>query len=281
MFSKEFDLKIDFEPNDLKIKKTINRTIRNTIYLLGLNIPYQLTLCNFCYNKKRKKVRVTAPSNHDALFELYKLDAIIRNVDDCIDNVLAKARKINTKKMFSVIKKFRLQLPEATAVAELFETEVKLMHQKSKNPKALIRRTVEVRPADFFLLSQHLQENFPTKLDKTDWKAAKSFYKEYHRLRDVIDDIISIDEDTSNNNYNLVIQSKKHKLKKSFIEEIVNNKLKRMKEEAKKIDNKKTKIIYEAVILFWEKEYKLIFKPLLNKYYKEISEFRKMYFYVK
>jgi len=280
MHTESFLIKLGFIPNDSKIERTINRTLRNTYFLLQLDFPYELTLSSFTYDVFTKKISIQSSSNFEILKELYLLDAQIRHVDDYIDNTLRKKRDSQVKIDEAIIN-FEKQFPIAKDVAKLFKLESKIMVNLPKNPKKLIADATNVRPADFFALANFLTKTFKSKLSHKDFAKARLFYEQYHMFRDIIDDIISVDDDTINNNYNVVIQAKRNKLNQNFVQELAMEKLRKMKKLIKSFSKKVDVNNYSNLIDFWEKEYYLMFKPLLHSYYTNLDNFRKIYFYVK
>ncbi|MDD3160201.1 MAG: hypothetical protein PHQ98_04490 [Candidatus ainarchaeum sp.] len=274
-----FKCNLNFKPNDMKIEKSVNRTLRNAHFLLQLEFPYSLALSTYRYNYDKQELVIKSDSHHEVLKKLYLLDAQIRHVDDVIDEEL---RPINNQiEIDKEIQKFEKDYPIAYDVAKLFKIESALINNQKLKQSDLIIATTEVRPADFFALSEILKKEFPSKLNKKDFAIAEEFYKEYHRYRDIIDDMISIDEDIVKNNYNIVIQSKSNGLSADFIQDLAIGKLTKLKQLLSEFSNDVMKKNYCDLIEFWEKEHDLMLKPLLFGYYENINTFRETYFYIK
>ena len=168
-------------------------------------------------------------------------------------------------------------------MAELFFLENQIISGKYKLQKLQdkIRELIEIRPTYFFTLSDVIVKNFGTTLSKKDYEISVEFYKEFQRLRDLLDDIMSIEEDIIKADYNSVVIAKNNDISYHFFEEIIKEKFVNLELLSNKLIDHPNKSIFNSTIDFWKPEYELLFKGLLVDFFIDITEFRKSYFMIK
>jgi len=275
---KNFDItKVNLQ----KVAKTTRGSIKKAIFYLNAKIPYAFTIN--LVNLSSLNIKDYMLKDGKEIEDLLALDAKIRFCDDILDNDLSRISPKPIKEMLSVIEKFEKDVPEAKRVAELFSLELDISNNvyKKAELEGKIKELIEIRPCDYFILVDKIIKNFGTNLSAQDLRYSTDFYKEFQRLRDLLEDMMSIEEDTIKNDYNSVILAKNRKIPYSFFDEIVTDKFSKMELSAQKINNHPNKNIFFETIDFWKKEYKLLFKKLLMDYYIDIEEFKKSYFIIK
>lgn len=267
--------------NSRKVLRTVRGSIKKSIFYLGAKIPYS-------YTNKLVTISHTELQNYllkggSRIKELIDLDIRIRNCDDILDNELSKIIPRPNKRIERTINIFKEQVPIAKDVAELFFLENKIISDKNTKLelKYRIKRLIEIRPSDYFALSDLIINSFGTILSKKDYKVALEFYKEFQRLRDLLDDIMSIEEDILNLSYNSIVVAKNNKIPCSFFENTIKDKFISLERLSSQLNTHPNKDIFIATVHFWKNEYELLFKKLLIDFYCSIKKFRESYFVIK
>ena len=164
----------------------------------------------------------------------------------------------------------------------MFKLELFLHCQNnSKNLKNNIKKIIEIRPCDYFLLVDEIIKFYGSSLSKKDFDNSYLFFREFQRIRDLFDDIMTTEEDENKNSYNSIVLAKKNRINYVFFENIIDKKFDNLENYYKKIKFHPNKILLYHTIRFWREQYKILFKPLLVNYYDDIDEFRRIYFMFK
>ncbi|MEK7202874.1 MAG: hypothetical protein AAB653_00975 [Patescibacteria group bacterium] len=276
--------KDDFNINQInlgKVVKTVRASIKKSIFYLGANIPYD-------YSESLVKVYSSGlqkylDKNGKRIKEVVELDAKIRYCDDILDDQLSKIRPKPIKKMKEIINLFQVEVPMASEVAQLFLLEVDIVNKSFSEQllKEKILNIINIRPCDFFVLAKVIIKNFGTSVSEQDFKYSWDFFVEFQRIRDLMDDIMSVEEDLLKKDYNSVIIAKKNKISYHFFEDIIFEKISNLKFIISKIQKHPYKDVFIESIDFWEKQYSVLFKKLLVDYYVDLDEFKKSYFIIK
>ncbi len=286
----EFDfplIKKDFSvPNYLsnvnikKVERTLRFSIKKCYYYLGAKFEYGLT--NFRFKFHNGVLSIFSFSDHDFLYELFLLDGIIRCADDTIDNLNEESGKLSREQLDRAISKM-IELNKSTApVAELFYKESELLYEENMiEPELKIKDLINIRPCDFFVIANKIMDKYGYSLSNDDYKYAKTFFMEFQILRDLLDDMMAVDEDLSNKNYNSIIVAKHSGLKPVFFKQVVIEKLDLLRVATNHIVDKSRMDFFLELIIMWENYCNTIFYPLLNAYYGDIKEFRKTFFMIK
>lgn len=263
-----------------KIIKTVRGTIKKGIYYLGAQIPYELTkLLISPLSQPFEEIIKEYP----VVGELYETDAKIRETDDLLDEVLSKKEPFPIEEMRKVIAEFVALSPNFNEAGKLFSLELAIREHKkdTEQLRSRIKELIDLRPCDYFLLANILIERQGSALNEDDLGYAISFFHEFQRLRDFLDDMMSIEEDTLKNSYNSIVIGKACGIPWNFFDEVVLDKLSKMDEYSKKIYQHPYQDLLSKTVTFWMAEYNLLFKPLLTTYYFDIKEFEKCYFMFK
>ena len=278
MFKNDFDIN---NVNGGKLIKTVRGAMKKALFYLGAKVPYE-NIDNLAIASS-SNIEKFLISKDEKIKKLIQLDAKIRYCDDILDNKLAKQSPRPINKMKEIINQFNEQVPEAKEVAKLFRSELELLNNNmdKKKLKEKITNLIEIRPSDFFILVNMAVELFSTSLSDKDYKTAVNFYQEFQRLRDLFDDIMSIEEDILKADYNSIVIAKKNGISYRFFEEIIDTKFLRLHKLSDKLNQHPHANIFNETIKFWVDEYELLFKKLLIDYYVDIDEFRKSYFMIK
>jgi hypothetical protein len=266
------------EVNIKKVEKTVLRSLNKAFFYLDAKFNYDLTKTSFCLNNN--KLQITAIGHHDFLFELFKIDGHIRKADDFIDNRL-NGERFDRAVFVDIINEMISFDDETSQVAELFMQEEQMLHNCNKeNIKVDLEKIINIRPCDFFLLVDKIVRKFGTHLSEKDFHSAKYFFYNFQILRDLLDDIMSVDKDLLNKEHNSIIIAKENGVSELFIRKIIATKIKNLKHAVSRIKDKEVDFFID-VISFWENHTKNLFLPLLESYYKSLKEFRKKYFIIK
>jgi len=278
MFKEDFSLS---KVNIGRLLKTISRSIKKSYFYLAAEVPYSLT--SDLIRIEDADIEKFLKNRGRDLKDIILLDAKIRFCDDVLDNKMSRMRPKPISSMKKYISSFEKEVPEAHEVAKLFRKEIAILSGKYsiEKMKLFIKELIEVRPSDFFLLVEKIILQFGTKLAPEDYAHSFEFYKNFQRLRDLLDDIMSIEEDVLKNDYNSIVVGKKAGISYHFFEEIILEKLSLLKEEFRSIHKHPNKNLFSDTIFFWEEQYSLLFKRLLVDYYVNLDEFRKSYFLIK
>jgi hypothetical protein len=267
--------------NVRKILRTVRGSINKALFYLGAKIPH-------AYVDDLAKLSAGDLENYlsgrgNKIKDLMDLDIKIRNCDDILDNDLSKTDPRPTEKILEVIEAFKKEVPEADEVARLFSLENEIISGQfdSAELQQAIKNLIEIRPTDFFVLSEMAIRNFGTVLSKGEYEISLEFYKEFQRLRDLLDDIMSIEEDIIKSNYNSIVTAKNNNISYHFFEEIIREKFDHLDSLSGQLVDHPNKSIFISTIDFWKPEYDLLFKRLLIDYYINIDEFRASYFMIK
>ncbi len=174
-------------------------------------------------------------------------------------------------------------MPEAKLVANLFLAEDDILSNDYPNNLLMekLKNLIDLRPCDFFLLAESIVKDFGTALTRADYKYSLEFFLEFQRLRDLLDDIMSTEEDLLKKDYNSIVLAHKKNISYHFFEEIIFKKMANLKILAQKIKAHPHKNIFEDTINFWNDQYQILFKRLLIDYYINLEEFKKSYFMIK
>lgn len=276
-----FEIKDYKSINARKIFRTVRGSIKKAIFYLGCKIPYS-------YADDLEKLNADnladyLSSDGKQIKDVIDLDIKIRNCDDIIDNKLSKIKPRLQERITDIIKTFKKEVPEAKAVAELFSLENKIISGSviGKKLEEEISELIEIRPSDFLVLSDIIVDKFGTTLSKKDYKISLGFYSEFQRLRDLLDDIMSIEEDIIKKDYNSIVLAKDNGISYHFFEEIIREKFSHMELLFNQLTDHPHKEVFADTINFWRPEYELLFKRLLIDYYIDINEFRRSYFMIK
>jgi len=276
------DAELNFSKiNTQRMLRTVRGSIKKAIFYLGAKIPYDYTedlaglssaeVQNYLKNKGQK------------IKKYIELDVKIRLCDDIIDNQLSVIKPRPEKRIIEVIKTFIKEVPTAKIVGELFLAENDIIGNDYPEDllKTKIKNLIDIRPCDFFLLTKNIVNDFGTTLTKIDYKYALEFFLEFQRLRDLLDDIMSTEEDLLKKDYNSIVLAHDKNISYHFFEEIVLEKMANLKLLSQKIKSHPHKNIFEDTINFWDNQYNILFKKLLIDYYINIDEFKKSYFMIK
>ena len=176
------------------------------------------------------------------------------------------------------ISDFRKKDKDFKEVADLFKLELDLHIGKGQNFENKLRKIIEIRPCDYFLLVDNIISRFGSVLSAEDLYNSNLFFKEFQRLRDLFDDIMTTEEDFIKNSYNNIIIAEKNGLNYEVIDGIINNKFIKLSKYVHGIKKHPHKKLLKQTIEFWEKQYLILFKPLLVSYYRNKNDYRKIYF---
>lgn len=269
---------IDSYTNTNKVLKTVRGSIKKSIFYLGANVPYEHSLVLISpvstgLNNVRKK--------YPAIFNLIALDCKIRKTDDILDEKLYKIKPLPRKEILREISCFDKSNNSFKEVANLFKLELSLHSRNVKNLKSSIKKIIEIRPCDYFLLVNEIISFYGSSLSRGDLDNSYLFLKEFQKLRDLFDDIMTTEEDEKNNSYNSIVLAKKNKINYNFFEDIIEEKFNNLDNYYKKIKIHPNKALIKHTVIFWREQYKILFKPLLINYYIDIDEFRRIYFMFK
>jgi hypothetical protein len=92
---------------------------------------------------------------------------------------------------------------------------------------------------------------------------------------------MSTEEDGIKNSYNNILVAEKYGISYEFLDKIIINKFKKMDDFAKLIQSNKHRQLLKSTIIFWKKQYILLFKPLLVNYFKDKNRYKEIYFMFK
>lgn len=261
-----------------KILKTVRGSIKKAIFYLGANISYDcssvlITPLSISIDEIKRK--------YPDLYCLIELDYQIRKTDDILDENLYKKNPLPVTKIREQIRDFRKKDKDFKEVADLFKLELDLHIGKVQNFENKLRRIIEIRPCDYFLLVDSIISKFGSVLSTEDLHNSNLFFKEFQRLRDLFDDIMTTEEDLIKNSYNNVIIAEKNGLSYEVIDSIINNKFIKLSEYVHRIKKHPHKKLLKQTIEFWKKQYLILFKPLLVSYYTNKDDYKKIYFMFK
>lgn len=276
------DNEVDYQKiNVFRMLRSVRGAIKKAIFYLGAKIPYDYT--EDLVGLSAAKLEEYLSHKGEKIKKYVELDSKIRMCDDILDNQLSRITPRPIEKMREVITQFVKEVPEAKTVAELFRAEIDISNHdyNPEQTKEKIKNLIEIRPCDFFLLVQNITKDFKTALDKNDYRYSLEFFIEFQRLRDLLDDIMSTEEDLLKNDYNSIVIARQKKISYHFFEEIIMEKLDNLVTLCHKIKNHPNKEVLEDSITFWKNQYDILFKRLLIDYYIDVEEFRKSYFMIK
>jgi len=261
-----------------KILKTVRGSIKKAIFYLGADIPYNITtLLISPLDISLSDIK----RQHPAVYNLILMDYWIRKTDDLLDEILYRRSPLPVMNIRKEIDKFTKISPDFKEVAELFSLELEFNSVKIVDIKSMLSRIIEIRPCDYFLLTDQIIKFFGSKLSKNDLNNSQLFFREFQKLRDLLDDIMSTEEDNIKNSYNNVLVAEKYGLSYQFFYGIISDKFKRMEDFTKLIQSKKHKRLLKSTIIFWKKQYIILFKPLLIKYFTDKNRYKEIYFMFK
>jgi hypothetical protein len=140
---------------------------------------------------------------------------------------------------------------------------------------------IKIRPYDYFILFNKLTNSYNTQLSSYDLDLSLDFLKDFQRLRDLLDDIMSIEEDLLTNSYNSISLAKEGGVSYYFFINIIEEYFASLTKTLSQIEKHKNKPLLNQTIEFWNLQYEILFKPLLINYYVNLEEFRKIYFMFK
>jgi len=259
-----------------KVLKTVRGSIKKTIFYLGAKVPYAYSLLLITplnINKIENK--------YPDLYNLIELDYQIRSTDDILDEKLYKKNPLPVVEIKRQIDNFKSLNKDFNEIARLFELELELHFNKGKKLKNKIRKIIEIRPCDYFLLVDVITNKFGSSLSTNDLYNSRLFFKEFQRLRDLFDDIMTTEEDSIKKSYNNIVIAEKNGINYKFIDDIISNKFKNLLKYTQGIKNHPNKKLLKHTIEFWKKQYIILFKPLLISYYINKEEYKKIYFMFK
>ncbi|TSC72173.1 MAG: hypothetical protein G01um101438_676 [Parcubacteria group bacterium Gr01-1014_38] len=263
-----------------KVLKTVRGTIKKAIYYLGSLAPYELTE-ELLYPPRTDLSRVG--TTFPALASLLKVGETIRKTDDLIDEVLLKKNPIPVRKIKETIGQLRKSARHFGEIADLFDAELELQTKELKQGAAAerIRDLIEIRPSDYFLLTKILLREYPSALARSDRRHAWVFFSQFQRLRDLLDDIMSIEEDLIKGAYNSIVIGKRYGLRPDFFEDVVEGKFEALEDALVRIREHPYRQLLRYTIRFWRDEYQILFRPLLQNDFVDLGEFKKIYFMFK
>ena len=261
-----------------KVLKTVRGSIKKSLFYLGARIPYNYSLLLVTpLSININKIKEAYPD----LYYLIELDYQIRKSDDILDEKLYKKNPLPVAEIKEQIKKFRKADKNFKEIARLFEIELELHISKGTELKENIREIIEIRPCDYFLLVDKIISKFGSTLSTNDLHNSKLFFKEFQRLRDLFDDIMTTEEDSIKNSYNNIIIAEKNSIDYKFIDGIINTKFDNLDNYINRIKKHPNKKLLKHTVEFWRKQYSILFKPLLISYYIDKDEYKKIYFMFK
>jgi hypothetical protein len=261
-----------------KVLKTVRGSIKKSIFYLGVNIPYEQSL--FLISPPLLSLN-EINQKYQTIFNLISMDYQIRKTDNILDEKLYRIKPLPKKEIIKEINNFEKINDCFVEIASLFKLELILHNKKVKNIRNNIKMMIEIRPCDYFLLIDEIVNSYGSLLSQENLDNSYSFLKEFQRLRDLFDDIMTTEEDENNNSYNSVVLAKKNKINYDFFEKIIDKKFNNLNFYYKKINSHPNKILFKHTIDFWREQYKILFKPLLINYYVDIDKFRRIYFMFK
>ncbi len=261
-----------------KVLKTVRGSLKKSIFYLGARIPYNYNfLLIYSPNFNIYKIK----SNHPGIYELIRLDYKIRTTDDILDENLYRKKPLPVNKIKKQINKFRKSNNEFETIADLFDLELDLFSSNKRDAKEKLKKIIDLRPTDYFLLINKIIDFYGTKLSKGDLNNSIYFIEEFQRLRDLFDDIMSTEEDGLKNSYNSILTAQKNSINYKFIDKIVKNKFNILRILLKKIKKHPNKTLLKQTITFWEEQYSILFRPMLVSYYNDKEKYKKIYFMFK
>ena len=270
--------------NFSKVFRTVRGSIKKAIFYCGVNIPYEVSEQLVKIEKDGFSPKDLPQLLGDHVFKVFEIDAKIRFYDDILDNTLARIHPLPLSKMENVIKQFESSLQGQTGdVAKLFRYELDILSNKYTeiNLPEKITKIIEVRPCDYFLLIETLAKQYGVSLSQDSFVNSLKFYKEFQRLRDLLDDMMSVEEDIIKGSYNSIVLGKNNKISYHFFTNLVEEKFTKLNEYINKIHNHPNIPLFKETVRFWKQEYESLFKILLLNYYVGLDEFRKTYFMIK
>jgi hypothetical protein len=282
MIDEQYTFNLD-KTNWSKVSKTVRASIKKAIFYIGLKVPYKITEELIIFQNESKD-ESSLKRYFKEFYDLFLIDAKIRYCDDIIDGVLSKQCPKPVDKIEKVIAGLENDLKENVGeVANLFKKELILLESDmdKETYKKNIKELIELRPCDYFLLVNGLIDKFGTELSKSDYENSLAFFHEFQRLRDLLDEMMSIEEDILKGDYNHIVLAKKHDISYEFFDLIVKEKIENLTKINERILDHPNKNIFYDTINFWKGEYETIFKPLLISYYINLEEFKKKYFMIK
>jgi len=264
--------------NLAKILKTVRGSVKKAIFYLGAKVPYEYSLLLITplvidIDEIKRK--------YPKLYDLIELDYQIRKTDDILDDELYKKKPLPVVKIKKQINVFAKTDKNFKEVAELFKLELGFHTGKGRDIKNGLRKIIEIRPCDYFLLVDKIICQFGSTLSAGDFYNSNLFFKEFQRLRDLFDDIMSTEEDVIKNSYNNAVIAKGNGLNYQFIDGIINDKFKKLVKYSRKIKNHPHHKLLEHTVEFWKKQYRILFKPLLVSYYLDEERYKEIYFMFK
>lgn len=267
--------------NTTRIIKTLRGVIKKSIFYMCVNVPYELSVD--LLNLTETNINRYITNKGKGIKDIIQMDVYIRYYDDLLDNHLAKIKPLPLNKIRSVIKHFQKISPEVKDIARLFSFEFDILGSNidQKRLKKKILQIIDLRPSDYFLLIEKMIDKFKTNLSGETYRNTWKFYKDFQRLRDLLDDIMSIEEDEVKRDYNSIVIAKKNHIPYHFIEEVIYSKFLSLKSLIPKLKYHPNWSIFHETINFWEQEYQTLFKRLLVNYYINLEEFRESYFIIK
>lgn len=267
------------DSNELnKVLKTVRGSIKKAIFYLGAKVPYAYSLLLITplvdgLDEIRKR--------HPDIYNLIELDSQIRKVDDILDEKLYRRIPPPLVEIKREITNFKKTNSDFGDIARLFELELELHIDAGDDLKNKIREIVRIWPSDYFLIIDKIVNVFGSDLAGSDLKNSRLFLEEFQRLRDLLDDIMTTEEDAIKNSYNNIIVAEKNGINYRFIESIIREQFGNLGKSLAKIRRHPNEALLKHTISFWKKQYDILFRPLLVDYYVDKGEYRKIYFMFK
>lgn len=277
---------LNTKANERKVAKTVRGSLKKAFYYLLADFDYELTESEFLRTGKRVLI-IRSKSKHalEPLANIFRLDCAIRETDDMLDKVLATRKPFPTAKWKYAVKELVDKYPKTKEVGNLFDAEQKLLvagrFNGANEVREAITEIIDLRPSDWFLLVDEILYSYGSRLHGNALDNSRTFYHTFQRLRDLLDDMMSIEEDVRSSNYNSIVYGKQRGLSWQYFDTKVDVLFIELDRIRASLTGECHHRLLSETIVFWKEQYRLIFKPLLRSYYINADDFGRTYFLIR
>ncbi|MDY6777893.1 MAG: hypothetical protein SVU32_04450 [Candidatus Nanohaloarchaea archaeon] len=260
---------LDIDVRNRKVVKTLRRSFKKAHHFLGGDFDPEIAYTDATLEEGT--LTVDAPYDPDFYQDLYEKDAVIRAADDRLDEELYGQEPLPQEEIKSTIATFEEDNPAFRDVAELFRTEYQLKTASLSDDERvqMIDEAAELSAADFMLLIDDIIDEYGSALDENDLDHTREYLQTFQAGRDLMDDVLSIEEDKRNGEYNPLHNAFINDIEAQEIERLFERRFDRMEELQGQIEDSSHREQLRENTEYWRDEYEKAVKPVIEAYYSD------------
>lgn len=269
---------IDPDVRDRKVRKTLRRSFKKAHHFLGGD--FDPAIAHTDVSREDGRLNVDAPYDEDIYRELYAKDAVIRQTDDRLDEELYGQEPLPEDAIEATIDEFEASYPEFDEVAQLFREEYRLKTDDLPQDERveMMDSAASRSAADFMIVIDDIIDEYGTSLNDNDLHASHQYLQAFQAARDLMDDVLSVDEDRRNSEYNPMHNAREHDIGQATFEQLFEHRFDRMERVAEQVDDPDHRQHLQENTDYWHDEYQKAVKPIIDAYFSHNDSYKQKIF---